>query len=109
MASDAVYSKIAETFDYTATRISSSISRSCLHRKRGEFLLQLTNPITCKDLAKKLKVDDKTLAEKLEGSSAAGCFPRHDEFLFHIARHGFFARIGAAKDEDIPKVLEGLG
>lgn len=104
MTGDAIYSKIAETFEYKATPNIIKYLKVLFTPEEGEFLLQLAKPITCKELAKKLKIDEKSLAEKLEGFKRRRLlFQRHDEFLFHIARHGFFARIGAAKDEDIPK------
>ncbi len=104
MASDAVYTKIAEMFEYKATPNIIKYLKVLFTPEEGEFLLQLTTPITCKQLAQKLKVDEKGLSEKLEGFKRRRLlFQRKDEYLFHIARHGFFARIGAAKDEDIPK------
>jgi formate hydrogenlyase subunit 6/NADH:ubiquinone oxidoreductase subunit I len=104
MASDAIYSKIAETFEYEATPNIIKYLKVLFTPEEGEFLLQLTTPVTCKQLAKKLKVDEKSLEQKLQGFKRRRLlFQKHDEFLFHIARHGFFARIGAARDEDIPK------
>jgi ferredoxin len=104
MASDAIYARIAEVMDYEATPNLIKYLKVLFTPEEGEFLLQLTTPITCKDLAKKLKVDEKSLEEKLEGFKRRRLlFKRHDEYLFHIARHGFFARIAKAKKEDIPK------
>jgi ferredoxin len=104
MADDAIYSKIAETFDYKATPNIIKYLKILFTPEEGEFLLNLTTPITRKQLAQKLKVDEKSLEKKLQDFKRRRLlFQRRDEYLFHIARHGFFARIGAAKDEDIPE------
>ncbi len=103
MASDAIYTKIAETFEYEATPNIIKYLKVLFTPEEGEFLLELTTPVTCKQLAARLKVDEKSLEEKLQGFRRRRLlFQKRDQYLFHIARHGFFARIGAAKDEDIP-------
>jgi Na+-translocating ferredoxin:NAD+ oxidoreductase subunit B len=104
MASDVIYSKIAETFEYEASEKLIKYLKVLFTPEEGEFLIQLANPTTCKQLAERLKVDEKSLAEKLEGFKRRRLlFKKHDEYLFHIALHGFFARIAAAKEEDIPQ------
>ncbi len=104
MVSDAVYSKIAETFGHPGSAKLITYLKILFTPEEGEFLLQLTTPTTCKQLAQRLKADEKSLEAKLEGLRRRRLlFRKHDEYLFHLARHGFFARIGAAKDEDIPE------
>jgi Pyruvate/2-oxoacid:ferredoxin oxidoreductase delta subunit len=104
MANDSIYSRIAEKFDYESTPNLNKYLKVLFTPEEGEFLLQLTTPTTCKDLANKLKVDENNLEGKLEAFKRRRLlFKRKDEYLFHIARHGFFARIGCAKDEDIPQ------
>lgn len=104
MAGDEVYTRIAEVMEYKATPNLIKYLKVLFTPEEGEFLLQLTDPITSKDLAKKLEADEKTIEKKLQDFKRRRLlFQRHDEYLFHIARHGFFARIGAAKDEDIPE------
>ena len=104
MASDAVYSKIAETFEYKATPNIIKYFKVLFTPEEGEFLLNLTTPITSAELAKKLKVDEKSLQAKLDDFKRRRLlFQRRDQYLFHVARHGFFARIGSAKEEDIPE------
>ncbi|MBN1190364.1 MAG: 4Fe-4S binding protein [Dehalococcoidales bacterium] len=104
MATEAIYSTIAETFEYKATPNIIKYFKVLFTPDEGEYLLNLTVPITCKQLAEKLKADEKGLEEKLQDFKRRRLlFQRHDQYLFHIAMHGFFARIGAAKDEDIPE------
>ncbi len=104
MANDAVYSKIAETFEYKATPNIIKYFKVLFTPEEGEFLLNLTTPITCAELARKLKVDEKSLQAKLDDFKRRRLlFQRRDQYLFHVARHGFFARIGSAKEEDIPE------
>jgi NAD-dependent dihydropyrimidine dehydrogenase PreA subunit len=68
------------------------------------LLLEILTPATCQQLAQRLKIDEKSLFEKLEGLRRRRLlFKKGDKYLFHIAMHGFFARIAAAREEDIPE------
>jgi formate hydrogenlyase subunit 6/NADH:ubiquinone oxidoreductase subunit I len=49
-------------------------------------------------------MEEKTLSEKLADLKRRRLlFHKHDEYIFHLAMHGFFARIAKAKKEDIPE------
>ena len=49
-------------------------------------------------------MDEKNLAVKLADFKRRRLlFHKNDEYLFHVAMHGFFARIAKAKKEDIPE------
>jgi len=104
MAGDAVYNKISETFGYSGSKNLLKYLKVLFTPEEGEFLLEMVAPVTLKQLAARLKTDEKSLAEKLEGLRRRRLlFKKGDQYLFHLARHGFFARIAAARDEDIPE------
>jgi electron transport complex protein RnfB len=106
MTGDSVYHKIADTFEHAGSENLIKYLKVLFSPDEGEFMLELVEPVTCKDLAQRLNVDEKALSEKLEGLRRRRLlFKKKDEYLFHIARHGFFARIACAKDEDIPKAF----
>ncbi|MBN1191854.1 MAG: 4Fe-4S binding protein [Dehalococcoidales bacterium] len=104
MASEEVYGRIAETFEHPGSTNLIKYLKVLFTPEEGEFLLEILSPVTCRQLAERLKVDEKVLSEKLEGLRRRRLlFKKNDEYLFHLAMHGFFARIAAAKDEDIPE------
>jgi ferredoxin len=104
MTSDVVYSKIAETFEFPGSANLIKYLKVLFKPEEGELLLEILAPTTCRELAQRLKMDEKSLSEKLEELRRRRLlFKKGDRYLFHIAMHGFFARIAAAKDEDIPK------
>jgi formate hydrogenlyase subunit 6/NADH:ubiquinone oxidoreductase subunit I len=104
MESNDVYSKIAETFEYPGSMNLIKYLKVLFTPEEGELLLEILAPVTCQQLAERLKVDEKSLSEKLENLRRRRLlFKRKEEYLFHLAMHGFFARVAAAKDEDIPE------
>ncbi len=104
MGSNDIYEKIAETFDYAGSEKLIKYLKVLFKPEEGEFLMEFLKPITCAEAAKKLKMDEKTMAAKLaEFKRRRLLFHKNDEYLFHIAMHGFFARIAKAKKEDIPE------
>jgi ferredoxin len=104
MKSDDVYSKIAETFEYPGSKNLIKYLSVLFTPEEGELLLEILAPVTCQQLAERLKVDEKSLSVKLEDLRRRRLlFKKKEEYLFHLAMHGFFARIACAKDEDIPE------
>ena len=104
MASDDIYEKVAEIFDYPGSRNLIKYLKILFKPEEGELLLEFLEPSTCEQVAKRLNMDEKVLAEKLADLKRRRLlFHKHDEYLFHMAMHGFFARIAKAKKEDIPE------
>lgn len=104
MASNDVYSRIAETFKFPGSKNLIKYLKVLFTPEEGELLMEILVPVTCQQLAERLKVDEKTLSEKLEDFKRRRLlFKKKDEYLFHLAMHGFFARIAKAKKEDIPE------
>ena len=104
MAKNDVYEKIAGTFDYPVSKNLIKYLKVLYKPEEGELLLEFLKPATCQEVAKRLKVDEKTLAAKLAGLRRRRLlFYKNNEYLFHMAMHGFFARIAKAKKEDIPE------
>jgi ferredoxin len=104
MAKNDVYEKITEIFDYPGSQNLIKYLKVLFKPEEGELLLEFLKPATCEQVAKRLNMDEKALSEKLADFKRRRLlFHKHDEYLFHLAMHGFFARIAKAKDEDIPE------
>jgi ferredoxin len=104
MANNDVYEKIAEIFDYKGSKNLVKYFQVLFKPEEGKLLLEFLQPATCAQVAKKLNMDEKALAEKLADFQRRRLlFHKHDLYLFHLALHGFFARIAKAKKEDIPE------
>ncbi len=104
MVSNEVYSKIAEIFEFPGSQNLIKYLKVLFKPEEGELLLEFLKPATCEQVAKRLNIDEKTLSEKLvDFKRRRLLFNKHDEYLFHLAMHGFFARIAKAKKEDIPE------
>jgi formate hydrogenlyase subunit 6/NADH:ubiquinone oxidoreductase subunit I len=104
MATHDIYEKIAEIFNYPGSRNLIKYLKVLFKPEEGELLLEFLEPATCERVAKRLNMDEQTLAEKLADFKRRRLlFHKNDEYLFNIAMHGFFARIAKAKKEDIPE------
>ena len=104
MANNGIYDKIAEIFEYPGSQNLIRYLQILFTPEEGELLLEFLEPATCEQVAKRLNIDDKTLSEKIADFKRRRLlFHKHDEYLFHLAMHGFFARIAKAKKEDIPE------
>jgi len=104
MAKNDIYEKIAEIFEYPGSQNLIKYLKILFTPEEGKLLLEFLQPATCKQVAKRLNIDEKTLSEKLADFKRRRLlFHKHDEYLFHLAMHGFFARIAKAKKEDIPE------
>ena len=104
MAENDIYEKVAEIFEYPGSRNLIKYLKILFKPEEGELLLEFLEPATCEQVAKRLNMDEKVLSEKLADLKRRRLlFNRHNEYLFHMAMHGFFARIAKAKEEDIPE------
>ena len=104
MAKNDIYEKIAEIFEFPGSQNLIKYLQILFKPEEGELLLEFLKPATCEQVAKRLNMDEKTLAKKLADFQRRRLlFHKHDEYLFHMAMHGFFARIAKAKKEDIPE------
>ncbi len=104
MAKNDIYEKIAEIFEFPGSKNLIKYLKLLFTPEEGELLLEFREPATCEQVAKRLKVDEKTLSVKLADFKRRRLlFHKHDKYLFHMAMHGFFARIAKAKKEDIPE------
>ena len=101
MTKNDIYEKIAEIFGYTGSQNLIKYLKILFKPEEGELLLEFLEPVTCEQVAKKLKMDQKTLSKKLANFKRRRLlFHKNDEYLFNMAMHGFFARIAKAKKEE---------
>ena len=104
MTKNDVYEKIAEIFEYPGSQNLVKYLKILFKPEEGELLLEFLKPATCEQVAKRLNIDEKTLSKKLADFKRRRLlFHKNNEYLFHIAMHGFFARIAKAKKEDLPE------
>jgi hypothetical protein len=104
MANKNIYEKMAEILEYPGSRNLIRYLKILFKPEEGKLLLEFLEPTTCEQVAKRLNMDVKTLSGKLADLKRRRLlFHKHDVYLFHLAMHGFFARIAKAKKEDIPE------
>ncbi len=104
MTNNDVYEKIAGVFEYPGSQNLIKYLKVLFKPEEGELLLEFLKPATCAQVAKRLNMDEKALSAKLADLKRRRLlFKKHDEYLFHMAMHGFFARIAKAESEDIPE------
>jgi formate hydrogenlyase subunit 6/NADH:ubiquinone oxidoreductase subunit I len=104
MTNSDVYERIAGIFEYPGSQNLVKYLKILFRPDEGDLLLEFLKPATCEQVAKKLNMDEKALSEKLADLKRRRLlFKRHHEYLFHMAMHGFFARIAKARREDIPE------
>jgi NAD-dependent dihydropyrimidine dehydrogenase PreA subunit len=104
MSGNDVYNKVAEIFDFPGSVNLVKYLKILFKPEEGELLLEFLKPATCAEVAKRLKMDEKILSEKLADFKRRRLlFHKNNVYLFHLAMHGFFARIAKAKKEDIPE------
>ena len=104
MVNKEIYEKITEIFEYPGSQNLIKYLKVLFTPEEGELLLEFLKPATCKQVATRLNIDEKTLSEKLADFKRRRLlFHKNNEYLFHLAMHGFFARIAKAKKEDIPE------
>lgn len=104
MANVDIYERMTEIFDYPGSRNLIKYLQVLFTPEEGKLLIEFLEPSTCEQVAKRLNMDEKALSEKLADFKRRRLlFHKNDEYLFHLAMHGFFARIAKAKKEDIPE------
>ena len=104
MATAKIYDKIAEIFDFPGSEKLIEYLKVLFKPEEGELLLEFLKPATCAEVAERLGMEESALAGKLADFKRRRLlFHRNDEYLFHLAMHGFFARIAKARKEDIPE------
>lgn len=98
-----IYRQIARHFGYECSEAFIEYLKVLFTAEEGELLFQFTEPASCEEVAKRLNRDEQDLSTKLEELRRRRLlFKGTKGYLFHIGIHGFFARIAAAKEEDIP-------
>ena len=104
MADNKIYEKVAQTFEHPGSPNLIKYLKVLFTPEEGMLLLEFVEPATCAQVAKRLNMDEKALSKRLaEFKRRRLLFHKNDQYLFHMAMHGFFARIAKAKKEDIPE------
>jgi electron transport complex protein RnfB len=89
---NAAYQKIAEMWGFPKSDSFLKMMEALVTPEEAELLLECTTPVTVPDLAKRLKVDEKNLAEKLDSLFKRGLiFRGRTQYQFRRGRHYGFA------------------
>jgi ferredoxin len=98
------YLKVAEKLGYPGSVACANYLKVLFTPEEGKLLLEFLKPATCQEVAARLKMEEKELAEKLDNFSRRRLlFHGKTQYVFQFGIHVFFARIPHAKDEYIPE------
>src|SRR4030043_312440 len=103
MAKADIYLEAAEKLGYPGSASCIKFLRVLFTPEEGELLLEFLEPATCAQVAKRLKLDEKSLQEKLDDFKRRRLlFWGKTEYVFKFGIRVFFARIPHAIDQYIP-------
>ena len=103
MAKKDVYLKIAEKLGYPGSAACVDYLNVVIRPEEGELLLEFIEPVTCREVAKRLKVAEKSLQDKLDNFMRRGLlYHGKTQYVFQFGIHVFFNRFPHNKDENIP-------
>ncbi len=103
MAKKDVYLKVAEKLGYPGSVACVNYLKVVMTPEEGELLLEFIEPATCREVAKRLKIDEKSLQDKLDNFMRRGLlYHGKTQYVFQFGIHAFFNRFPHNKDENIP-------
>jgi electron transport complex protein RnfB len=110
MEKNDVYNEIAEKLGAPASQRLVSIFEAMFTPDEGEILLQLFAPATCQEVASRLKVDEKSLAIKLDNLVDRGFLTRgKTQYAFHTSLLAFHHDVvGDPAVEPVPDKVKEL-
>jgi predicted transcriptional regulator len=95
------YQKIAEMWGFPESESFKKMLEALMTPEDATLLLECTTPVTVAELAKKLNVDEKSLAEKLDSLFKRGLiFKGKTQYQFRRGRHFGFAGTLLPKDSE---------
>jgi ferredoxin/predicted transcriptional regulator len=98
-----VYTRIAEKFGYPGSASCIDYLKVVFTPEEGELLLEFIEPATCQEVAKRLKIDEKSLQEKLDNFMSRGLlYHGKTQYVFQFGIHVFFNRFPHNQDDKIP-------
>jgi Pyruvate/2-oxoacid:ferredoxin oxidoreductase delta subunit len=97
------YQVIAEMWTFPESQSFRKMLEAIITRPEAELLLELRTPITVPELAKKLNVDETTLAAKLDNFTKRGLiFRGKTQYQFKRGLHFNFAGMPASEEYEPP-------
>ena len=103
MVKKEVYLKVAEKLGYPGSAACVDYLKVVMTPEDGELLLEFIEPATCREVAKRLKVDEKSLQDKLDNFMRRGLlFHGKTQYVFQFGIHSVFNNFAHNKDENIP-------
>ena len=92
------YQKIAEMWTFPKSQSFRKMIEALVTLEEAELLLECTKPVTAAQLAKRLKVDEESLAAKLDNFAKRGLiFRGQTQYLFRMGVHFGFAGMPASE------------
>lgn len=101
-----VYDKLADKYKHVGHQHFRDILELLMTPEEGEIVLELSVPMTPAELAKKLEMDEKILAEKMDNLARRGLlFRGKEQYLAWRDSHQLNVRVLFSADENIPPGL----
>jgi ferredoxin len=94
-----VYQEIANMWTFPESKSFRKMLEAIITQEEAELLMEMTTPVTVPELAKKLKVDEKSLAARLDNFFKRGLIARgQTQYHFKRGLHFYFAGIPASEE-----------
>ena len=99
-----VYSEAIEKLGYPGSAAGIKFLKVLFTPEEGRLLLEFIKPATCREVAKRLKIDEKSLQEKLDHFTIRRKLLYHGktQYLYYLGLHAYFNCIPRLKDEYLP-------
>jgi Na+-translocating ferredoxin:NAD+ oxidoreductase subunit B len=104
--SDQVYDRLAEKYKQVGFQHFRDILQLIMTPEEGAIVLELSEPMSPADLAKKMNVDEDSLTKKMDQMARRGLlFRGKEQYLAWRDAHQLNARVMFSADENIPSGL----
>ena len=99
-----VYSEAIEKLGYPGSAAGIKFLKVLFTPEEGKLLLEFIQPATCREVAERLNIDEKSLQEKLDHFTIRRKLLYHGktQYLYYLGLHAYFNCIPRLKDEYLP-------
>ena len=103
VALEQVYDKLAEKYKQVGFQHFKDLLQAMMTPEEGAIILELTEPLTPAELAKKMNVDASVLAQKMDNMARRGLLYRgKEQYIPWPNAHQLNARVMFSTDENTP-------
>jgi NAD-dependent dihydropyrimidine dehydrogenase PreA subunit len=99
-----VYAEAIEKLGYPGSAAGIKFLKLLFTPEEGRLLLEFIQPATCREVAQRLNIDEKTLQQKLDDFTLRRKLLYHGktQYLFYLGLHAFFNCMIYLKEEYLP-------